>query len=200
MIAAKAVVGAAPFVAVVGVGVGLVVAVRQHLRRRAVVESAEDLVEGLTEFIGSAAMYDPEVREAVEGESHDFVQVAEVEVEVPGGEGEEPKRVRKRRVQKMRYEHRIVEAGAPFGPYLADVVTETRLHYNHREATAYNMSLARAYMIRIMKGHGMRPAHIAADIDRMVLAVFLQTDQQVAMRSAAGVLRRAGRMGGFTGV
>lgn len=184
----------------VAVGAAVVVGTAWRYRRCLAYhlsDCASELVENLTRFIASSAEYEPESRVALEGEAHDFTEVEEVEVVVPPKEeGGKATKKRERRVVKKKWEHELLSAGGVNGTYLAEVVMEARLHYNHRAASAYNMSLAKAYMVRVMKAHGMRPAHIAAHIDRMVLAVFVQTDDQVALRDNERVLRAVGRLGG----
>nr|WRQ65491.1 hypothetical protein [Tolivirales sp.] len=160
--------------------------------------TADTVVGDMSSFLASAAEYEPSSREVCDGESPDFTEVEDVITEKPSAEeGGQPVRVRERRVVKKKWVHDVLSAGVVDSPYLAEVVQEARLHYNHREATPYNMGLAKAFMVRTMKGHGLRPAHIAANIDDMVLAVFLITDAQARKRDTARLLRSAGRLGGY---
>lgn len=170
---------------------GLFVAFRKGHSRQA----ASAVVGDLSVFIASAAEYEPESREVCEGESHDFTEVEEVAASGAEEEGGAP--VRQRRVVKKKWVHKVLSAGVVDSPYLAEVVQEARLHYNHREASPYNMGLAKAFMVRTMKAHGLRPAHIAGNIDDMVLATFVITDAQARRRDTARLLAAEGRFGGF---
>lgn len=158
-------------------------------------------VERYHGFLAEVASYDPDVRDAYEGEAGDFRVEEEYDhvEDVTVVEGEttrvEKRTSKKRRLQKKVYVHQCVVGGEPFGPYCSDVVASARLQYSHRAATSYNMALAKGYMVRLMQQHGMRPSHIALVIDRMVVACFVVTDEQLAVREDERVLRAAGRFG-----
>jgi len=183
-----------------GIGAGAVVCAAgyvyyQRLRRKA----ASDLchVTAAQEFLARSEEYEPQIRDAVEGEQPDFT-VVEVTPGAPDEDGP-PGLARTgaaRRVAKKKYQHTTSSNNMVNTPYLAEIVQTTRLFYSHRVATPYTMALAKGYMVRLMTEHGMRPSHISAHIDHMVNAVFVVTDDQLAAQAAVDAMTRLGRFGG----
>lgn len=157
---------------------------RRQIRQLSAVDRIVASSEG---FLAQGMSYDPPLRDACEGEQADIC----VEEEVVVADGPAT-----RRLAKKKYAHQTMASGVLNTGYLADVVQQARLQYCHRAATAYNMALAKGYMVRLMTEHGVRPAHIASCIDRMVVAVFVVTSDQLEARETAAVLRAAGRFGG----
>jgi hypothetical protein len=185
---------------------------RWWTRRQALCAIAAVDATGIPAAIAAGAEYNPDSRDCVEGEKHDFIVVeddcedADLDEDASGGSNGEhsstPARRSKRvgaarRVAKRKkvvhtpYEHGIVS-----GAFLGDVITQARLAYNARVPDSYTQNLARSLMVRLMKDAGMRNAHIDQNIANMVNAVFLQTRDQVVAAENQRVLMRAGVWGG----
>lgn len=183
---------------------GAVAAARHYRRRKARTTILSDTQ--VVSLVTDAAHYDPAFRDCQPGESHDILvyeDEEENEAVVGAEEGTDsdaPPGLRRRkpvtrRVQKRKkYVHEPDERGAARESYLSFVVIEARNVYGARAATEHNMSLARGYMVRLMKEHGVRPSHIDGNIDRMVNAVFLLTDTQLQARRDFERLHDAGRI------
>jgi hypothetical protein len=154
------------------------------------------------------------VRDCLPGEEHDFVSyepLGEVQLAAPppqdapgdvGVEGVEapempPPQRRGPALRRKRYHHKPYDAGGVSGPYLSHVVAEARLRYNGGPATATTEGAARDFMVRMMRGHGMRASDIDKKIAHMVYAVFYVTEEDVTQlewRAKAIKFNRYGRV------
>jgi hypothetical protein len=94
--------------------------------------------------------------------------------------------------EKQEVVHVPYSGGTITSPYIGSVVCAARCEFASRDASALNQQLARSYMVRLMRKHGVREAHINVHIDRMVLAVFFVTEQQREVLRDAELLRRNG--------
>jgi len=161
---------------------------------------------GILDLIVAAEHYEPETRDCLPGESHDIVVAdfedegesvdgSEEESDHAGASGSRRRRPSGRRVAKRKkYVHEPFKGGAVNGTYLSNVVAEARNVYGARMASEHTCALARGFMVRRMSEHGMRPAHIDAHVDRMVVAVFTITANELEARRAYSVCKAAGRI------
>lgn len=73
--------------------------------------------------------------------------------------------------------------------YFGSVVAEARCVYAARGYSEHNAELARSYMVRIMKKHGVRPSQIEERLEDMVNATFhLSESQRRAERERRAML------------
>jgi hypothetical protein len=165
---------------------------------------------GVSTIIAEGYAYNPSCRDCLEGEKHDFVDVEGVcEDEdtdgddsdappgltppFPGSRSSRGPAVRRIAVRK-KYVHKTHSGGLVNGNFLGHVVAQARLVYNSRDANTHNKNLARSYMVRQMIEANMRPQHIDENIDKMVLAVFFMTDDQIVNVANEKKLRALGRL------
>lgn len=144
--------------------------------------------------------YEPDKRDCLPGEAADVISVEEVvevedsasvcdtesvaDTDAPPGLAPPHQRARSarnvpavRRITKReKFIHRPdTECG--FGStYLSYIVAQARLKYHGRNASSTHEDAARSWMVREMTGHGVRPTHIAANIEAMVTNVFHVTE------------------------
>lgn len=83
------------------------------------------------------------------------------------------------------------DAGKPLEEtYYGSVVADARTLYSARGYSVYNAQLARSYMVRTMRAHGVRPAHIMDRLEDMVNSVFVVTEaEERAEKERAAALR-----------
>lgn len=156
-----------------------VMAVVRHRRRKN--KRTEGKLRPLDSLVASGNEYETSLRDCADGETHDVVVEEDEVVEMPAAEGGGVERLPAvRRMRKKKIVHTPYQGGYIHGAYLGDVVARARNIYNNGPSDQYHRALARAYMVRIMTEHKVRPAHINNHIDLMVCAVFHKTSVQYA--------------------
>lgn len=165
---------------------------------------------GVSALIAEGYAYDPDSRDCLEGEKHDYVDIEDIHQDegtdgdgttAPSGagstsSGRAPARgpaVRRIAVRK-KYVHKTHTGGLVNSNFLGHVVAQARLVYNGRDANTHNKNLARSYMVRLMTEANMRPQHIDEHIDKMILAVFFLSDDQITEMKNEKKLRALGRL------
>jgi hypothetical protein len=191
-------------IGVVGVSVVGCLSVRDFLRGHDK-DTVDTALKRLADYVASADAYEPDVRDAVDGERHDFVshEVVEDDEDDDGSEdGDAPpglarprrgpasRRVARRKVRV----HADGSGKARRDSYYGEVVAEARVHHFARGYDAYNAQLARSFMVRTMQAHGIRASHIASRIEDMVTAVFTVGPDEVRVRDEREQLVRSGRL------
>jgi hypothetical protein len=68
-------------------------------------------------------------------------------------------------------------------PYIASVVAECRMTFGCAVRSDANIRAIRRCAVKIMKSHGVRPAHINAIIPEVVEMVFVPTDADIAAKA-----------------
>lgn len=101
------------------------------------------------------------------------------------------RRVRRKKVVATPY-----EGGDIKGAYLAELVAEVRMCSYARAYSSANADLVRAHLKRRMVEHGLRSSHIAAHLDRMVLACYYRSNTDVAYDVQLAAAKQRGRIRG----
>lgn len=127
-------------------------------------------------FRVDADSYECDYRDPIEQEDADVILEDEIEdgeavrgidaAKVPRGPAMRRIARRQKAVHVDRAGHAISEK------YYGSIVADARCSYAAGGYTEYNAELARSYMVRIMRKHGVRPSHIDARLEHMVNAVF----------------------------
>lgn len=161
---------------------------------------------GLDELTASGEAYKPDERDCLAGETADKVvydyPTEESGVECDVADEDAPPGLRRRGGAVRRIARRVKMVHTPYQAggstadpgFLGDVIAEARTQGFAGHASLDNISRARIYMSRLMKERGMRPAHIDANLSRMVLAVFEKRDYEVAHEEAMQRGRQLGRI------
>jgi len=143
---------------------------------------------GVADLRVAAESYEPDWRACADGEIADRV-VEEVVAEEAGAEGADvseagaPRRgdhgATRRVCRKLKMVHKTGGRDGPGSGYLGEVVADARCQGFAGVASPDNMRRARLYMTRVLKEHGVRPSHISANINKLVLAVFERTEDDI---------------------
>lgn len=142
------------------------------------IAALDETLACLDKIVADGNEYNPALRDCDEGEHPDLVVEEEEVVELPAPTGGEATKVRATRRRKKKVVHTPYEGGVVSGAYLGDVVARARNIYNAGPSDHYHRALARAYMVRLMTEHNMRPSHINQHIDLMGCAVFHKNSVQ----------------------
>lgn len=105
--------------------------------------------------------------------------------DAPPGFAARRRRVRRKKVVAVPY-----AGGSLQGPYCTELVSEARLFTQARTYSVANADFLRVFFVRRMTEHGVRPSHIAACIDKMVLACFHLSEEDKAFEAGLRVQRR----------
>lgn len=180
--------------AVAGVGYGAIKFVGR-LRNRKIVASYRDRATG---HQVDAICHVVETRDVIDDEGADITVESQVEdgSTVHGGPpGLAPRGPALRRTARKQKVVHVDDTGRPGqDSYYGFVVAQARTEYAARGYSTYNAQLARSYMVRVMREHGVRPSHIMEHLEYMVNSVFfISEDERVALRERDAALR-AGAM------
>lgn len=165
---------------IVLVGAGYVFKrVYPYLRTRSLAEAGRRRTLELRE---DADAYECDVRDALETEESDVT----IESVVQSGEdvlaideaGVSRGPATRRIARKQKSVHVDGKGCVISEKYFGSVVAEARIVYKARGYSEYNAELARAFMVRVMKKHGVRPSQIDDRLEDMVTAVFYLTDKE----------------------
>lgn len=134
------------------------------------------------QFRSDGASYECHYRDALPSEEADVVVEGCVE-DVPavccGNETQAPRGPASRRIaRRQKSVHVDGSARVISEKYFGSVVAEARCVYAARGHSEHNAELARSYMVRIMKKHGVRPSQIEERLEDMVNAVFYMSERQ----------------------
>lgn len=181
-----------------GVAVAGFVVWKLSVGRRRRVTELDRILAPLDTIVAEGNEYETTLRDCADGELHDEVQEVEEDVELPPVNGGAPVTVKTKRLRKKKIVHTPYDGGVLRGAYLGDVVARARNIYNGGASDGYHKALARAYMVRLMTEHKVRPAHIGNNIDRMVCAVFYKTSVQFTADEMWEAVLERNAIGGAT--
>jgi hypothetical protein len=126
--------------------------------------------------------------DAEKNEVPDEVEVEEADDE-SSASGSSSRRRRRKRVYTP-----YSGGGALTGAYIAYVISEVKLTHASMGAGETAFTSAKAAIVRMMKEHGCRAHDIVKVVDKMVLAVFYLTDEDLATRAAFARAKQQGRL------
>lgn len=169
-------------------GVGLAAYGAYYLMRARRANVLEGVLQETSGAIIPDALY--ELVDAEKTERHDeevLEDVCDASSESTGGSS----RVRRR---KKRVFTPYGDGLGLQGGYIAYVVAEVQLTHRPMGATETAMASAHHAIVRMMKEHGCRPHDIRQVVQKMVLAVFYQTDEDRRVARAFSEARATGRL------